>query len=175
VPFNRAACRPRCWSRPLSHRPRLRRFRQTLPSGRPAWALRPQGVTGVTHDWEIPDSLLPLDAVTPISVPTEFKIDIDLTVHRTDVPSEKRGERVRRVKAMASGSDVTTCATCAAAVGSVRLGGILDRHPEPLGSDPGTDWRLGHQPHLVPPSCAVAGAPAYPRHGRCVSDQIAAE
>jgi hypothetical protein len=76
------------------------------PTGE-GWALRPQGITGVTHDWDIPDSPLPLDAVTPkitITVPTEFKIDIDLTIHRADVPSEKRDERVRRVKAMASGS-----------------------------------------------------------------------
>jgi hypothetical protein len=61
----------------------------------------------VPYDWDIPDSPLPLDAVTPkitISIPTEFKIDIDLTIHRTDVPSEKRGGRVRRAKAMASGS-----------------------------------------------------------------------
>jgi hypothetical protein len=73
------------------------------PTGE-GWALRPQGVTGVTHDWEIPDSPLPLDAGTPkitISVPTEFKIDIDLTIHRTDVPS---GKRLRRAKAMASAS-----------------------------------------------------------------------
>jgi hypothetical protein len=70
-------------------------------------ALRPQGITGVTHDWDIPDSPLPLDGVTPkitISVPTEFKIDIDLTIHRTDVLSGKPVERLRRVKAMASGS-----------------------------------------------------------------------
>jgi hypothetical protein len=61
----------------------------------------------VTHDWDIPDSPLPLDGGTPkitISVPTEFKIDIDLTIHRTDVLSKKRGGPVRRIKAMTSGS-----------------------------------------------------------------------
>jgi hypothetical protein len=76
------------------------------PTGE-GWALRPQGITGVTHDWDIPDSPLPLDGLTPkitISVPTEFKIDIDLTIHRAEVPSEKRGERLRRAKAMASGN-----------------------------------------------------------------------
>jgi hypothetical protein len=65
--------------------------------------LRPQSVT---HDWEIPDSPLSLDGVTPkitVSIPTEFKIDIDLTIHRADAPSGERGERPRRMKAMASG------------------------------------------------------------------------
>jgi hypothetical protein len=65
--------------------------------------LRPQGVT---HDWEIPDLPLSLDGVTPkitISIPTEFKIDIDLTIHRADAPPGERSERLRRVKAMASG------------------------------------------------------------------------
>ena len=41
-------------------------------------ALRPQGTAGAAHDWEIPDSALSLDAVTPkitINIPTEFKID----------------------------------------------------------------------------------------------------
>jgi hypothetical protein len=64
-------------------------------------ALRPQGVT---HDWDIPDS--PLDGVTPkiiVSIPKEFKIDIDLTIHRADAPSGECGERLRRVQAMASG------------------------------------------------------------------------
>jgi hypothetical protein len=63
-------------------------------------ALRPQGVT---HDWDIPDS--PLDGITPkitVSIPTEFKIDIDLTIHQADSPFGERGERLRRLKVMAS-------------------------------------------------------------------------
>jgi hypothetical protein len=67
-------------------------------------APRPQGITGATHDWEIPDS--PLDGVTPkitVSIPTEFKLDIDLTIHRADAPSDEHGERFRRVKALAGG------------------------------------------------------------------------
>jgi hypothetical protein len=69
-------------------------------------ALRPQGLTGVTHDWEIPDSALSLDAV---NIPTEFKIDIDLTIHRADAPSEERSERLRRVKAMVRGAHNLRC------------------------------------------------------------------
>jgi hypothetical protein len=64
--------------------------------------LRSQGLTGVTHDWEIPDLPLSLDAGIPkitVGIPTEFKIDIDLTIHPADAASGERGERFRRVKA----------------------------------------------------------------------------
>jgi hypothetical protein len=67
-------------------------------------------ITGVTHDWEIPDS--PLDGVTPkftVNVPAEFKIDIDLTIHRADDLSGERGERLRRVKATARGARHSRC------------------------------------------------------------------
>jgi hypothetical protein len=69
-------------------------------------ALRPQDTAGAAHDWEIPDSALSLDAVAPnitVNVPTEFKIDIDLTIHRADVPSGEQSERLRRAKATARG------------------------------------------------------------------------
>jgi hypothetical protein len=75
-------------------------------------ALRPQGTAGAAHDWEIPDSALSLDAVTPkitINIPTEFKIDIDLTIHRADAPSEERSERLRSVKAMARSAHHLRC------------------------------------------------------------------
>jgi hypothetical protein len=73
------------------------------PTGE-GWVLRPQGITAVTHDWDIPDSPLRSDAVTPkitIDVPTEFKVDIDLTIHRADPPPAKGGPRVRRARAIA--------------------------------------------------------------------------
>jgi hypothetical protein len=75
------------------------------PTGE-AGALRPLGITGVTHNWEIPDSALSLDVVTPkitVNIPTEFKIDIDLTIHTADDPSGEQSERLRRVKATARG------------------------------------------------------------------------
>jgi hypothetical protein len=64
------------------------------------WALRPQA----THDWETPDPALP-DAVTPmmtIRIPTEFKLDVELTIRRIDTPSEKGGAHLQRQKAIAS-------------------------------------------------------------------------
>jgi hypothetical protein len=64
----------------------------------------------VTHDWEIPDS--PLNGVTPnitVNIPMAFKIDIDLTIHRTDDLSGERGERLRRVKATARGARHSRC------------------------------------------------------------------
>jgi hypothetical protein len=73
-------------------------------------APRPQGITGATHDWEIPDS--PLDGVTPkitVSIPSEFKLDIDLTIHRADAPSDEHGERFRRGKALAGGLHHLRC------------------------------------------------------------------
>ena len=59
----------------------------------------PQGATRATHDWEIPDSPLLPDAVMPktvISVPTEFKFDITLTVRRDEKSLGKHGARFRR-------------------------------------------------------------------------------
>jgi hypothetical protein len=67
------------------------------------WALRLQG-TRATHDWETADPALS-DAATPmmtIRIPTEFKLDIELTIRRTDAPSEKGGAHLRRPKAIAS-------------------------------------------------------------------------
>jgi hypothetical protein len=64
------------------------------------WALRPQA----THERETPDPALP-DAATPvmtIKIPTEFKLDVELTIRRADAPSEKGGAHLRRPKAIAS-------------------------------------------------------------------------
>jgi hypothetical protein len=44
-------------------------------------------ITHAEHDWEIPDSPLLPDAVIPktvISVPTEFKFDVTLTIRHND-------------------------------------------------------------------------------------------
>jgi hypothetical protein len=60
--------------------------------------LAPSNVTRATHDWEIPDSPLLPDTVTPktmISVPTEFKLDITLTIRRNDKPLGTHGARFR--------------------------------------------------------------------------------
>jgi hypothetical protein len=76
-----------------------------IPSNSAEWpsgegkGTRPRSLTGA-GDWEIPDSALSLDAGTPritINIPSEIKIDIDLTIHQDDSPSEERSERVRRV------------------------------------------------------------------------------
>jgi hypothetical protein len=69
------------------------------PSG-DGWIIqldRPE-VTPAAHDWEIPDSPLLPDAVTPktiISVPTEFKFDVTLTIRHDDKALENHGMRAR--------------------------------------------------------------------------------
>jgi hypothetical protein len=60
--------------------------------------LASQGVTRAAHDWEIPDPLLLPDAVTPqtvISIPTEFKFDITLTIRRNGKSLGNHGARFR--------------------------------------------------------------------------------
>jgi hypothetical protein len=60
--------------------------------------LGPQKIKRAAHDWEIPDSSLLRDAVTPkivISVPTEFKFDVTLTIRHNDKSHENHGARAR--------------------------------------------------------------------------------
>jgi hypothetical protein len=69
------------------------------PSG-DGWIIQParSGVTHAAHDWEMPDSPLLPDAVTPktvISVPTEFKFNVTLTIRRDDKSHKNHGARVR--------------------------------------------------------------------------------
>jgi hypothetical protein len=57
-----------------------------------------QEIKRAAHDWEIPDSLLLPDAVTPktvISVPTEFEFDVTLTIRHNDKSHENHGARAR--------------------------------------------------------------------------------
>jgi hypothetical protein len=70
--------------------------------------VRPQGATRAAHDWEIPDSPLLPDAVMPktvISVPTEFKFDVTLTIRRNEKSLGPHGARFRRPMGTAHCSD----------------------------------------------------------------------
>jgi hypothetical protein len=69
------------------------------PSG-DGWVIQlgPQEIKRAAHDWEIPDSPLRPDAATPkmmISVPTEFKFDVTLTIRHNDKSHKNHGARVR--------------------------------------------------------------------------------
>jgi len=66
------------------------------------------GDTRATHDWEIPDSPLLPDGVMPktvISVPTEFKFDVTLTIRRNEKSLGPHGARFRRPMGTAHCSD----------------------------------------------------------------------
>jgi hypothetical protein len=85
------------------------------PSG-DGWIIQlgPQGLPHAAHDWEIPDSPLLPDAVTPktmISVPTEFKFDITLTIRHNDKSLENHGARFRHPIGRAHCCDVARGAT----------------------------------------------------------------
>jgi len=72
--------------------------------------LNPRGVTHAAHDWEIPDSPPLPDAVTPktiISVPTEFKFDITLTIRHNDKSVGNHVARARHPAGTAYCGDVT--------------------------------------------------------------------
>jgi hypothetical protein len=76
------------------------------------WVLQlgPQELKRAAHDWEIPDSPLLPDAVTPrtvISMPTEFKFDITLTLRRSDKSLRNHAARARRPAVTAHCVDVT--------------------------------------------------------------------
>ena len=69
------------------------------PSG-DGWVfqLSPQEIKRATHDWDIPDLPLLPDAVTPktvISVPTEYKFNITLTIRRSDKSLGHHGAGIR--------------------------------------------------------------------------------
>ena len=60
--------------------------------------VNPKEITHAEHDWEIPDSPLLPDAVIPktvISVPTEFKFDITLTIQNNEKSMGHHGARFR--------------------------------------------------------------------------------
>ena len=63
------------------------------------WIIQAQAATRAAHDWEIPDSPLLPDGVMPktvISVPTEFKFDVTLTIRRNEKSLGPHGARFRR-------------------------------------------------------------------------------
>ncbi len=69
------------------------------PSG-DGWVIQmgPQEIKRAAHDWEIPDSPLLPDAVTPktvISVPTEFKFNVTLTIRHSDKSLGNHAARAR--------------------------------------------------------------------------------
>jgi hypothetical protein len=67
-----------------------------------------QGARRAAHDWEIPDSPLLPDGVMPktvISVPTEFKFDVTLTIRRNEKSLGPHGARFRRPMGTAHCSD----------------------------------------------------------------------
>jgi hypothetical protein len=81
------------------------------PSG-DGWIIQldPPGVMHAAHDWETPDSLLLPDAATPktmISIPTEFKFDITLTIRHDDKLLGHHGARFRHPVGTAHSGDVT--------------------------------------------------------------------
>jgi hypothetical protein len=81
------------------------------PSG-DGWILQlnPPAATHATYDWEIPDSPLLPDAVTPktmISVPTEFKFNITLTIRHNDKSLRNHAARARHPAGTAHCVDVT--------------------------------------------------------------------
>jgi hypothetical protein len=90
------------------------------PSG-DGWTIQldPQEIKHAAHDWEIPDSPLLPDAVTPkttISVPTEFKFDVTLTIRHNDKSLRNHRARARHPVGPAHCSDVargTTRVRCA--------------------------------------------------------------
>jgi hypothetical protein len=76
------------------------------------WVLQlgPQELKRATHDWEIPDSPLLPDVVTPrtvISMPTEFKFDITLTIRHSDKSLRNHAARARHPTGTAHCVDVT--------------------------------------------------------------------
>jgi hypothetical protein len=80
------------------------------PSG-DGWVIQlgPQEIKRAAHDWEIPDSPLLPDAVTPntiVSVPTEFKFNITLTIRRSDKSSRHHSARPRDTVRLADCGDV---------------------------------------------------------------------
>jgi len=69
------------------------------PSG-DGWTIQldPQEIKHAAHDWEIPDSRRLPDAGTPkamISVPTEFKFDVTLTIRHDDKSPGNHRARAR--------------------------------------------------------------------------------
>ncbi len=81
------------------------------PSG-DGWVIQlgPQEIKRATHDWEIPDSPLLPDAATAktvISVPTEFKFNITLTIRHGDKSLENHGARARHPVGTAHCADQT--------------------------------------------------------------------
>jgi hypothetical protein len=69
------------------------------PTGE-GWIIQvgPQELKRAAHDWEIPDSPLLPDAVTPktvITVPTDFKFNVTLTIRHNDKSLENHGTRAR--------------------------------------------------------------------------------
>ena len=62
------------------------------------WIIQAQAATRAAHDWEIPDSPLLPDGVMPktlISVPTEFKFDVTLTIRRNEKSLGPPKEEIR--------------------------------------------------------------------------------
>jgi hypothetical protein len=83
------------------------------PSG-DGWIIQlgPQGLPHAAHDWEIPDSPLLPDAVTTvISVPTEFKFNVTLTIRHNDKSLGNHHARARHPVGPAHCSDVARGAT----------------------------------------------------------------
>ena len=81
------------------------------PSG-DGWIIQldPPGVTHAAYDWEMPDSPLLPDAVMPktvISVPTDFKFNITLTIRHNDKSPSNHGARIRHPLGAAHCGDVT--------------------------------------------------------------------
>ena len=79
------------------------------PSG-DGWVIQlgPQEIKRAAHDWEIPDSPLLPDAVTPntiVSVPTEFKFNITLTIQPNDKPLGNHAARSHRPAGFAHRND----------------------------------------------------------------------
>jgi hypothetical protein len=85
------------------------------PSG-DGWTIQlgPQEIKHATHDWEIPDSPLLPDAVTSktvISVPTEFKFNVTLTIRHHDKSLGNHRARARHPVGPAHCDDVARGAT----------------------------------------------------------------